>query len=145
MIQQAIARLEYACDTVPGLLRQIDEDNFSSKPAPDKWSKKEILGHLIDSATNNHQRFVRVQFEDTPHIVYKQDQWNAATHYNQLDSEFIISFWLLYNRFIIKLVKNIPPGNLARTCNIGGKANVTLEWLIADYADHMEHHLKQIL
>jgi hypothetical protein len=62
----------YLCDSVPQQIKAIDEVEFSRKVSPDKWSKKEILGHLIDSATNNHQRFVRAQFE-TPQIYYEQD------------------------------------------------------------------------
>ena len=57
-------------------LISLDETQFILKPAPNKWSKQEILGHLIDSAVNNHQRFVRTQFQDVPHIPYDQDQWN---------------------------------------------------------------------
>ena len=63
MIDNAIKRLEYLCDVIPQLLATIDAQSFSLKSNPDKWSKKEIIGHLIDSATNNHQRFVRGQFE----------------------------------------------------------------------------------
>src|SRR6185437_595711 len=93
MLTPTIQRLQFLCDTIPGLLRQIPEDEFSHKPAPAKWSKKEIVGHLIDSATNNHQRFVRGQFENTPFIVYDQDNWNSCSRYQQMDSAHVISFW----------------------------------------------------
>ena len=79
MIENIVDRLQYLCDAIPSLIKQIPEQEFSHKSAPGKWSKKEILGHLIDSATNNHQRFVRAQFEDTPFIIYDQDNWNAAS------------------------------------------------------------------
>jgi len=144
MTGESLARLEYFSDHMPGLFRKISEDDFASKPRPDKWSKKEILGHLIDSATNNHQRFLRVRFEDTPTIVYDQEKWNNFTHYNKLDSEFIISFWVIYNKFIIKLLKDIPEEDLLRKCIINDGETVTLGWLIDDYVKHMEHHLRQI-
>lgn len=59
MIEKSIARLQFLCDTIPDLLTEIDELTFNEKILPEKWSKKEIIGHLIDSATNNHHRFVR--------------------------------------------------------------------------------------
>ncbi len=51
---------------------------MSIKLFPNKWSKKEIIGHLINSATNNHQRFVRCQFETIPKIVYDQNKWKEC-------------------------------------------------------------------
>lgn len=74
MIETSIARLQILCDTIPDLLLNIDEIIFSEKPSNNKWSKKEIIGHLIDSAANNHQRFVRAQFEDLPSIAYDQNK-----------------------------------------------------------------------
>ncbi len=144
-IQQSIARLQYLCDTIPALLTHIPESEFSRKPAPGKWSDKEILGHLIDSATNNHQRFVRAQFEEIPTIVYDQNNWNTYSHYQMLDSKQLILFWETYNRHILALIQHISPENLSKTCWNGGEAPQTLEWLFIDYVAHMEHHLKQML
>lgn len=73
MIQKSIERLAFLCETIPQLLFEIDDLTFSEELTSEKWSKKEILGHLIDSATNNHQRFVRCQFEDIPTITYDQN------------------------------------------------------------------------
>lgn len=70
MIEESINRLIYIIHEAPKLLMGIGEEKMLLKPSIDKWSKKEILGHLIDSATNNHQRFVRAQFEMNPEIVY---------------------------------------------------------------------------
>jgi len=130
---------------LPPRLTLIKEEDFSDKPAPHKWSKKQILGHLIDSATNNHQRFIRVQFEQTPTIVYKQNEWNALSYYQQLDSVQLIQFWTLYNKQLIHIIRHIPEQNLQKECNAGGQAPVTLEWLINDYVAHLEHHLHQIV
>ena len=76
MTNQALEKLNYIVEKVPKLLSQISEEKISEKPSPNKWSKKEIIGHLIDSATNNHHRFIRGQFEDIPDIRYDQDEWN---------------------------------------------------------------------
>ncbi|MCW3121604.1 MAG: hypothetical protein JWQ38_1096 [Flavipsychrobacter sp.] len=144
MITESAARLQYLIDTIPAKLMQIPEEEFSRKPAADKWSKKEELGHLVDSATNNHQRFVRAQFEDVPAIGYDQDKWNEHSYYQQMSSAHIIAFWALYNQHLVELVTRIPLEYLARTCNAAGNI-ASLQWLIDDYVVHAEHHLKHIM
>lgn len=145
MTQQTLIRLQYLCDTIPALLRNIPEVEFSHKPKPEKWSIKEVLGHLIDSATCNHQRFIRAQFEQVPTITYDQNNWNTYSHYHELDAELLITFWSSYNKLLIELIKHISPENLMRHCDTGGEESHSLEWLFDDYIIHLEHHLKQML
>jgi hypothetical protein len=140
-----LQRLHYLCDVIPSLLYKTSEEDFSFKPKPEKWSKKEILGHLIDSAANNHQRFIRVQFEEVPTIFYDQNKWNALSHYNEMGSEQLIQFWTLYNKHLLHILQHIPEENLERKCNTGEPAPVSLQWLIEDYVKHLEHHLHQIV
>ncbi|AWH85916.1 DinB family protein [Flavobacterium album] len=137
-------RLQHLITTLPEKLLAIPEVEFSHKPTSDKWSKKEIIGHLIDSATNNQHRFVRAQFEDAPKITYQQDNWVASSRYNEMEGKHVIAFWQMYNRHLIEVVKRIPEADMQRECNNGGENNVTLAWLIEDYIKHMEHHLKQM-
>lgn len=144
MIEKALNRLEYIINLTPKMLTEISEENMSTKPSPTKWSKKEIIGHLIDSATNNHQRFVRGQFENIPEISYEQNNWNEFSFYNQIESKQIISFWTIYNKQIIEIIKRIPKENLEKQIKIGNNI-LTLEFLIIDYVEHLEHHLKQII
>jgi coenzyme F420-reducing hydrogenase alpha subunit len=143
MIHNSFDRLQYLCNTIPTLLRKVSEEEFAIKPGLEKWSKKEILGHLLDSATNNHQRFVRGQFEDVPAISYAQNEWVKHSYYNDMSSTHLISFWEIYNKHLLELIKRIPEVNLSREVNAGG--NKTLAWLIQDYVIHMEHHLKQLV
>ena len=145
MIDHSEKRLEYLCDIIPQLLSSIDEKSFTFKPSTDKWSKKEIIGHLIDSAANNHQRFIRCQFEDNPVISYDQNKWNAFSHYQQMPKEQLIDFWKHYNKHLAALIKLIPHECLQRTCKMKEGNVLTLEFLITDYVEHMEHHLKQIV
>lgn len=145
MPQQAVDRLQFLCDTIPDLFIKISEVEFSFKPSETKWSKKEILGHLIDSAVNNHQRFVRIQFENVPTITYNQDNWTKHSYHNQMNTKHLINFWEMYNRHLIYLIKLIPKENLLRKGKIGKEKNVSLQWLIEDYVHHLEHHLKQIV
>lgn len=144
MIELAIKRLKFLCEAIPELLGKLDEDILSAKPNKDKWSKKEIIGHLIDSATNNHQRFVRAQFEDCPAILYDQNNWNKYSFYQQINSKQLISFWLAYNYQLIELASQISLDNLQRSCLVGERL-LTLDFLINDYVQHVEHHLQQIV
>ena len=145
MIEKTIQSLKFLCDRIPALLEAIPEEEFSKKPAPDKWSKKEILGHLIDSATNNHHRFIRVQFEDKPHIAYDQNEWNRASRYNEMDKSHLIAFWALYNRHLVEIISRIPEKDLERQLVIHELRPVTLGFIINDYIVHLEHHLHQLV
>lgn len=145
MLTAAIDRFSLLMSSLPEKLKKIPDSEFSHKPAPGKWSKKEILGHLIDSAANNHQRFIRTQYESVPFIVYDQYQWNLRNGYYHLEKDFVIDLWTLYNRHLLGIIKTLSSEQLALECNTGDEENHTLEWLILDYLKHMEYHLKQII
>lgn len=143
MIENAISRLIDVVNKVPSILIEISEDELTKKPMPYQWSKKEILGHLVDSATNNHQRFVRGQFETIPEIRYDQNKWNEFSFHQEIDSTQLILFWTIYNKQLIEIIKRIPVEHRTREINVGEKI-VTLGFIITDYVDHLEYHLKQI-
>lgn len=144
MIEESINRLSYIIHEAPKLLMGIGEKKMLLKPSIDKWSKKEILGHLIDSATNNHQRFVRAQFEMNPEIVYDQNLWNKFNFYQEIDSIQIINFWTIYNKQILEIIKRISPENLKKQVKINDNL-LPIDFLIVDYVEHLEHHLKQLI
>ena len=144
MIPERIKRLEYLCQSLPGLFAQFSEEELCRSPEPGKWSKKQILGHLIDSATNNHQRLIRGQFEDDPLIFYDQDKWNEYSYHDKIPSSQLISFWYFYNKHLAALAKEIPREHWKRPCRMGGTVTVSLEFVFDDYVKHLEHHLKQI-
>src|SRR5262245_20064045 len=82
-------------------LRAIDDAVASVRPAPGKWSRKEILGHLIDSAANNHQRFVRLQITNRVDLPgYQQDHWVRLQHYQEDKWVDIVSLWQAYNKHL---------------------------------------------
>lgn len=145
MKSNSVNRLKVLLANIPALLLEISEDLFSMKINSTKWSKKEILGHLIDSAANNHQRFIRVQYENIPTIKYDQNKWNELNHYQQLESKHIIQLWTIYNQHLLEILKRIPEENLGMELNVGNEINVTLQFLMDDYLLHLEHHLKQIV
>lgn len=144
IVIENLERLAYLCNAIPLLLAELSESELSYKPLVDKWSKKEILGHLVDSATCNHQRFVRAQFETLPTIVYDQNNWNSFSHYQLMDSKQLILFWGAYNRHLVELIRLMTPENLERRCITGGGEQHTIAWLFNDYVAHLEYHLQQI-
>ncbi len=128
-------------------INNIPDEVFSAKPNPGKWSKKEILGHLIDSGQNNLRRFICGQYEDAPKIVYQQDFWVAANNYQNLKKGNVIQLWRLINEQICEVLKTMPAENASRTCDTGkDQPNLhTIDWLASDYVKHLKHHLNQII
>lgn len=145
MIQTAIDRLTYMCETIPSKLSNLVEAEFSVKPRPDKWSKKEILGHLIDSAANNHHRFVRSQFENYPMIPYAQNEWVRHNFYQEIDSRQLIALWTSYNKHLLEIIRRIPAEYLENKLAAPDGTVYSLGFLISDYVEHLEYHMKQIL
>jgi hypothetical protein len=128
-------------------VRSIPEPEFSAKPRPEKWSKKEVIGHLIDSAQNNLRRFISARTEDRPRITYEQDFWVSANAYQSARGEDLITLWRLLNERICSILLAMPSSSYGTLCNTG-KAEPqyrTIEWLAADYVKHMKHHLNQVI
>lgn len=149
------AELKIVCDRLQKNVNKAasdflkySEEDLKRKPAPNKWSKKELLGHLIDSAVNNHHRFVRAQFENEPFKVvpYEQDDWVRIHKYNELDSKFLLELWKIYNLHLQNVITNFPKERLTNKCISTDNREIAenLFLLIKDYVDHMDHHLSQI-
>ena len=145
MTSPSLTRLELLCQIIPPLLSKLSEEDISFKPKPGKWSIKETLGHLIDSATNNHHRFVRAQFEDKPTITYNADDWVGASHYQAMPTQLLISFWHNYNLYLAELIRQQPDEIMSKECYSGYETPRTLEWLFDDYVVHLEHHLREMV
>ena len=153
VINTSINRINSLLHEVPEKVKQIPAGDFTHKKASGKWSKKEILGHLCDSAVNNLSRFVRAQFEAEPFVVvpYAQDDWVNVNHYNEMDTIELLNYWVTLNKQIVWIISNIPESKLAATIELGdaafreGESEKNLLWLIEDYVVHMEYHLKQII
>jgi hypothetical protein len=127
-------------------LAQISEAESAIKPAPGKWSKKEIVGHLIDSASNNHQRFVRVQlYEDLDLPGYEQEHWVALQDYQNAAWAELLVLWKAFNEHLLRIITLIPEEKLAQTFRIASGEPVTLGYWVEDYLRHMQKHLRQIL
>jgi hypothetical protein len=126
-------------------LRALSDADASVKPSPARWSKKEILGHLIDSASNNHQRFVRAILQGELRFpAYDQEGWARCQDYQAADWRLLIDLWQAYNEHLAHVIAHIPADRLATPCRIGDGESVTLGWLVEDYQRHLDHHVAQL-
>ncbi len=127
-------------------LRALAEPAVIASRGDGKWTRKEILGHLIDSAANNHQRFVRAQFTN-PFVWpgYEQEAWVAVHHYRDRPWVELVDLWAALNGHIAHVVEHIPADRLTTEVRIGAEKPASLDWLVRDYVSHMRHHLDQIL
>lgn len=142
--------------TAKARLGDMSETQSRHKSSPDDWSPAEVLGHLIDSAANNHQRFVRAQFtDDLVFSGYEQNQWVGSQKYNDEPWPDVIQLWSAYNLHLLHVASVIPEDVLTKArsphtldqiaFNLVDKNDpATLEYLIRDYVDHLRHHLDQI-
>jgi uncharacterized damage-inducible protein DinB len=124
----------------------IPDETWNDKPQLLKWSKKELLGHLVDSAVNNIRRLIVGQYEQGVKIIYHQDEWVNYQNYQHAAIAEIIVLWKLLNYQISRVIENIPEEKLQNTCDTGkGKIEMhTLSFFINDYIAHLKYHLNQI-
>ena len=133
-------------ETVEPELRRLNEDEVEIKPAPDEWSKKEILGHLIDSAANNHQRFVRAVHDGAALFpTYNQVKWVEAQHCNTRPWTSLIVLWVAYNDHLAHIMERLPIEADSAPCNIGEPEPAPLGFVVKDYLRHLRLHLKDLL
>lgn len=137
-------------------LREISAEESARKSSPDKWSIKEVLGHLIDSAANNHQRFVRAQFtDDLVFPGYEQEKWVNAQRYIDEPWNEMVQLWNSYNLHLLHVIAAIPEATLLRARirhnldqialhPVDKNDPTTLDYFVRDYLVHMKHHLDQI-
>jgi hypothetical protein len=155
-MKDALEDFQETLKTALPLLLAITEAESEAPRAHGKWSPKEIVGHLIDSAANNHQRFVRAQFTDELIFPgYEQEEWIRVQHYRLESWALLIQLWHSYNLHLLHLVSHIPEAKLKQPRpqhnldkiawqTINRSDETTLEYFIRDYINHLKHHLQQI-
>jgi hypothetical protein len=148
-------RLRDAVDAATPRLLAMSDADAGQAPAPGKWSPREVIGHLVDSASNNHQRFVRGQLQDDlVFLGYAQDDWVRVQDYAHAPWDDLVALWQLYNRHLARLMELAPA---SRRLEPRAKHNVqeiafaapvqataSLDGIMLDYVEHLLHHLKQL-
>ena len=138
-------------DALQALIQRVPAQlhALAAPPHPlgdESWSHKQLLGHLIDSAANNHQRFVRAAIADGVQFpAYEQEAWVRTQAYDAEEWEQLISLWTTYNRHLLHVVDHLPEEAYQHRCQVGSDAPVTLDFLIRDYLRHIQHHLVDLL
>lgn len=139
-------QIRRAVDEASAAMARMKPDEVSSRRRPGGWSKKEILGHLIDSAANNHQRFVRAAYNAAALFpTYDQNAWVRIQQYNASEWAGLVTLWSAFNRHLSDVIERIPEEAKSSPCNVGKEEPVTLEFVVIDYLRHLRHHVSQII
>ena len=142
---QSLIVLQELVDRLPVRLRALPSERVEHKPAPDAWSAKEELGHLLDSTANNHQRIVRTQLEEHPAMPgYDGDAWVALHQYQQRDWHSLIERWTALNRQLLAAAEAVSDSAWTRTLTVADSAPLTLQFVFDDYIHHMLEHLRHM-
>jgi len=143
---QTAAELHAAIAEGLQLFQQVDETRTTRRARPGGWCAREVLGHLIDSACNNHRRFVVGQSADTVRFDgYSQDDWVSRQHYEKVPWRDLVALWSAYNRHLAHVIACTPDAAAARTAlSADGAGPVSIAFLMEDYVRHLRHHLAQI-
>lgn len=140
------ARLRDTVDEALEMFEGVDEARTAVRPAPGKWCAREVLGHLIDSACNNHRRFVLGHAPQTARWDgYEQDLWVSSQRYADERWWDLVALWTAYNRHLAHVMASTPPGVAEHAAlSPDGARQVTVSFLMDDYVTHLRHHLDQI-
>jgi hypothetical protein len=156
-MQDYVEELRSVVERSTPVLLNLSEANSARHPAPGKWSPREVLGHLIDSASHNHQRFVRAQFqEDLVFPGYQQDVWVSVQRYQESPWAELVALWRGFNLHLARVMAAVPDPVRTRAHTrhnldeiawhgVAPGEPTTLDYFMGDYVDHLKHHLRQII
>ena len=138
-------RLVGIVDSAEASLRQVRDEDSTTPVLKGGWSRRQVLGHLIDSASNNHQRFVRAALQGSLEFPgYDQDGCVRVQSVQEAPWPELVALWASYNRYLAHVIAHLPAAKLEAPCRIGSGQPVTLGFLVEDYVSHLLHHLGQI-
>ena len=156
-MQDYITELRSVVERSTPVLLALSEAESARHPLPGKWSPREVLGHLIDSASNNHQRFVRAQLQDDLVFSgYAQDDWVRVQQYQQAPWTELVALWRAFNLHLAWVMAAVPEPVRLRVHRrhnldeiawqtVPAEEPATLDYFMSDYVSHLKHHLRQIL
>ncbi len=145
-LANALTRLDQHIGQLPAHLSLLTPNELQAHP-PGKWSKQQIVGHLVDSALNNLRRFTEAQFSPLPYQIqsYAQDDLVRVNQYGQMPLTELLALWQALNRQILRVARAIPDETLTNSISFPDSERIeTLSWLVEDYVAHLEHHLRQV-
>lgn len=138
--------LQRVIDAVADDLARITDAQAAETPAVGKWSRKQIVGHMIDSASNNHQRFVRgVQDRGGQYPGYDQEFCVTLQRPNDVSWRVLVDLWSSYNRYLAHVIGALPANAAPYPMRVSTNPETTLLWLAADYVEHLKHHVNQVV
>lgn len=142
-----VSRLNQLIEIGEAYLSKTHRQQLAAKPKPTQWSKKEILGHLIDSARYNLRRFTEIHIKPKPYQIvdYEQDQLVLVNDYQRAEPKDLIMLWVGLNRQIIHIIRELNEKTVQVQAKLPNQKMTNLLFLINDYLDHLEHHVKQIV
>lgn len=147
MATEIASALAAIVERAAGELRSTSPQFVDSTRPSGAWSSREVLGHLIDSAANNHHRFVRIQHTDALDFPpYDQEAWVASQQYADCEWAELIELWVAYNRHLVHVLRVMPDEHLDKPCHVDGTSEpqsmADVAW---SYLEHMQHHLNQLI
>jgi hypothetical protein len=138
-------RLRSLVEATEPRLRQITEAESMQTASPGGWSRKQVLGHLIDSASNNHQRFVRALLQPSLEFPNYDQAGNVRVQaVHEAEWPLLVSLWAAYNLYLAHLIAHLPESKLDTPIRVGAREPITLGFLASEYVTHLRHHLHQI-
>lgn len=138
-------KLSRVVESAEPILLKVTEAESAKPVLKGGWSRKQVIGHLIDSASNNHQRFVRAALQGTLEFPgYDQDGCVRVEAPQNAPWPLLVALWKNYNLYLAHVIAHLPPDRLKAQCRIGDDEPVSLQFLAEDYLTHLLHHLSQI-
>ena len=132
------------------VLIKLSEDTISLRRNSQNRTIKQIMGHIIDSASNNTHRIVHLQYQPSPLIFPNyatfgnNDRWIAIQDYQNEDWNNLVQLWKYSLLHFIHVIKNINTDKLNNEWISGPGTKVTLKSMTIDFPVHLNLHLSEI-